>query len=203
MGYCWLELVEQRLAGRGLVQGLAGRPCHKGVSALGASAGAGPCPIALHTCISLHCSPTCHPAARRPPQVCEDCPNVKLEREPEVLTISVEPGMPDGHEIVFFEEGAWETGARPGQEEGGLRRRAGCGARCCAPRDACSFVGSQGLGGPAGPRDSRHRQIDMHRLSRAMPAAPAPCRARCASGWERAGMGGGPAFCRRHWRLSS
>ncbi len=38
-------------------------------------------------------------------QVCEDCPNVKFEREPEVLTVSVEPGMPDGHEITFFEEG--------------------------------------------------------------------------------------------------
>lgn len=38
-------------------------------------------------------------------QVCDDCPNVKLERRREPLTIVVEPGMADGHEIVFFEEG--------------------------------------------------------------------------------------------------
>ncbi|EFN52402.1 hypothetical protein CHLNCDRAFT_138873 [Chlorella variabilis] len=38
-------------------------------------------------------------------QVCEDCPNVKYERESESLTVSVEPGMPDGHTITFFEEG--------------------------------------------------------------------------------------------------
>lgn len=38
-------------------------------------------------------------------QVCEDCPNVKYVREPEALTVHVEPGMPDGHTITFFEEG--------------------------------------------------------------------------------------------------
>ena len=30
---------------------------------------------------------------------------MKLERESETLTASVEPGMPDGHQIIFFEEG--------------------------------------------------------------------------------------------------
>lgn len=38
-------------------------------------------------------------------QVCEDCPNVKYVTEREQLTVSVEPGMPDGHTITFFEEG--------------------------------------------------------------------------------------------------
>ncbi|PRW20497.1 dnaJ ERDJ3B isoform A [Chlorella sorokiniana] len=38
-------------------------------------------------------------------QVCEDCPNVKLVRETDALTVSVEPGMADGHTITFFEEG--------------------------------------------------------------------------------------------------
>ena len=38
-------------------------------------------------------------------QVCDECPNVKLERRREPLTIIVEPGMAEGHEIVFFEEG--------------------------------------------------------------------------------------------------
>ena len=37
--------------------------------------------------------------------MCEDCPNVKFVREPEVLSVSVEPGMPEGHTITFFEEG--------------------------------------------------------------------------------------------------
>jgi DnaJ homolog subfamily B member 11 len=36
---------------------------------------------------------------------CDECPAVKLARERETLTVHVEPGMPDGHEITFFEEG--------------------------------------------------------------------------------------------------
>ena len=38
-------------------------------------------------------------------QVCEKCPNVKLERESELLTVHVEPGMEPGQVISFFEEG--------------------------------------------------------------------------------------------------
>ena len=30
-------------------------------------------------------------------QVCDECPNVKLERRREPLTIIVEPGMAEGH----------------------------------------------------------------------------------------------------------
>lgn len=51
------------------------------------------------------CPPTPLSLRRAAPQVCEDCPNVQLVREPEALTVSVEPGMPDGHTITFFEEG--------------------------------------------------------------------------------------------------
>ena len=47
-------------------------------------------------------SPGSHP---NPFQECEDCPNVRYEREPERLTVHVEPGMPNGHVISFFEEG--------------------------------------------------------------------------------------------------
>lgn len=36
---------------------------------------------------------------------CERCPNVKLAREEERLTVTVEAGMREGHEISFFEEG--------------------------------------------------------------------------------------------------
>jgi len=36
---------------------------------------------------------------------CDECPAVRLVRERAALTVHVEPGMPDGHEIVFFEEG--------------------------------------------------------------------------------------------------
>jgi DnaJ homolog subfamily B member 11 len=38
-------------------------------------------------------------------QQCEDCPNVKLVREKIDLFVEVEAGAPDGHEILFFEEG--------------------------------------------------------------------------------------------------
>jgi hypothetical protein len=65
-----------------------------------------------------------HPAS----QVCEDCPNVKYVTEREQLTVSVEPGMPDGHTITFFEEGEplidgeGQVGGRlEGRQEGGLK----------------------------------------------------------------------------------
>mmetsp|Transcript_3503 Transcript_3503/g.12626 ORF Transcript_3503/g.12626 Transcript_3503/m.12626 type:complete len:345 (+) Transcript_3503:113-1147(+) len=38
-------------------------------------------------------------------QECEDCPNVKLGREDNTLTVEIDKGTPDGHEITFFEEG--------------------------------------------------------------------------------------------------
>lgn len=38
-------------------------------------------------------------------QECEECPAVKLEREKDNITVHVEPGMVDGQEITFFEEG--------------------------------------------------------------------------------------------------
>lgn len=38
-------------------------------------------------------------------QECEECPNVKLVRDVESLSVAVEPGMKDGQEIVFFEQG--------------------------------------------------------------------------------------------------
>ena len=40
-----------------------------------------------------------------PVKECEECDNVKLERKKDVLLVHVEPGMHDGEEIVFFEEG--------------------------------------------------------------------------------------------------
>ncbi|KAL6765851.1 ER DnaJ-like protein 1 [Haematococcus lacustris] len=47
-------------------------------------------------------------------QVCEQCPNVKLEREQEVLTVHVEPGMANGQAITFFEEGEPMIDGEPG-----------------------------------------------------------------------------------------
>ena len=38
-------------------------------------------------------------------QECEECPNVKLVRESEFLTVDVDPGMKDGQELSFFEHG--------------------------------------------------------------------------------------------------
>ena len=47
-------------------------------------------------------------------RVCEECPNVKLERETDVVSVSVEPGMVDGQEISFFEEGEPLVDGEPG-----------------------------------------------------------------------------------------
>jgi DnaJ family protein B protein 11 len=47
-------------------------------------------------------------------QVCEECPAVKLEREKDTITVHVEPGMVDGQEITFFEEGEPMVDGEPG-----------------------------------------------------------------------------------------
>ncbi|KAL9168352.1 hypothetical protein ABFS82_04G009100 [Erythranthe guttata] len=38
-------------------------------------------------------------------QVCEQCPNVKYEREGDFVTVDIEKGMQDGQEVVFYEDG--------------------------------------------------------------------------------------------------
>ncbi|XP_047966372.1 dnaJ protein ERDJ3B [Salvia hispanica] len=38
-------------------------------------------------------------------QVCEQCPNVKYEREGDFITVDIEKGMQDGQEVLFYEEG--------------------------------------------------------------------------------------------------
>lgn len=38
-------------------------------------------------------------------QVCEQCSNVKFEREGYYVTLDIERGMKDGHEVVFYEDG--------------------------------------------------------------------------------------------------
>jgi hypothetical protein len=66
-----------------------------------------------------------HPPLR---QECEQCGNMKYQPETEVVTVSVEPGMPNGHEISFFEEGGWASCLWSGVW-GGCRHvggRAGC-----------------------------------------------------------------------------
>ena len=35
-------------------------------------------------------------------QVCEECPNVKYEREGKFITVDINKGMRDGQVIVFF-----------------------------------------------------------------------------------------------------
>jgi DnaJ family protein B protein 11 len=47
-------------------------------------------------------------------QVCDECPNVKLDRAREALTVHVEPGMAEGHVIAFFEEGEPMIDGEPG-----------------------------------------------------------------------------------------
>ncbi|XP_038896699.1 dnaJ protein ERDJ3B [Benincasa hispida] len=38
-------------------------------------------------------------------QVCEQCPNVKFEREGYFITVDIEKGMQDGQEVTFYEDG--------------------------------------------------------------------------------------------------
>uniref|UniRef100_A0A0C9RIX4 DnaJ protein ERDJ3B n=1 Tax=Wollemia nobilis TaxID=56998 RepID=A0A0C9RIX4_9CONI len=47
-------------------------------------------------------------------QVCEQCPNVKYEREGDFITVDIEKGMQDGQEIVFYEDGEPITDGEPG-----------------------------------------------------------------------------------------
>jgi DnaJ family protein B protein 11 len=47
-------------------------------------------------------------------RVCEDCPNLKYERVADQLTVNIDPGMPDGHQISFFEEGEPLIDGEPG-----------------------------------------------------------------------------------------
>ena len=45
---------------------------------------------------------------------CEECPNVKLARESGFLRAEIDPGVPDGHELLFFEEGEPLVDGEPG-----------------------------------------------------------------------------------------
>ena len=45
---------------------------------------------------------------------CEECPNVKLARESGTLRVEIDPGVPDGHELLFFEEGEPLVDGEPG-----------------------------------------------------------------------------------------
>lgn len=47
-------------------------------------------------------------------QVCEQCPNVKYEREGDYVTVDIEKGMQDGQEIVFYEDGEPVVDGEPG-----------------------------------------------------------------------------------------
>ncbi|CAA2963866.1 dnaJ ERDJ3B-like [Olea europaea subsp. europaea] len=38
-------------------------------------------------------------------KVCEQCPNVKYEREGYFITMDIEKGMQDGQEVIFYEDG--------------------------------------------------------------------------------------------------
>lgn len=47
-------------------------------------------------------------------QVCEQCPNVKYEREGYFVTVDIEKGMQDGQEVVFYEDGEPIIDGEPG-----------------------------------------------------------------------------------------
>jgi DnaJ family protein B protein 11 len=47
-------------------------------------------------------------------QVCQECPNVKFEREGLSIDVDIERGMQDGQEIVFYEDGEPIIDGEPG-----------------------------------------------------------------------------------------
>ncbi|XP_062010841.1 dnaJ protein ERDJ3B-like [Rosa rugosa] len=47
-------------------------------------------------------------------QVCEQCNNVKYEREGYFITVDIEKGMQDGQEVVFYEDGEPIIDGEPG-----------------------------------------------------------------------------------------
>ncbi|CAH9098609.1 unnamed protein product [Cuscuta epithymum] len=47
-------------------------------------------------------------------QVCDQCPNVKYEREGYYVTVDIEKGMQDGQEVVFYEDGEPKIDGEPG-----------------------------------------------------------------------------------------
>ncbi|CAI0454729.1 unnamed protein product [Linum tenue] len=47
-------------------------------------------------------------------QVCDQCQNIKFEREGYSLTVDIEKGMQDGQEVVFYEDGEPKIDGEPG-----------------------------------------------------------------------------------------
>ncbi|XP_010544978.1 PREDICTED: dnaJ protein ERDJ3B [Tarenaya hassleriana] len=47
-------------------------------------------------------------------KVCEQCPNVKHEREGYFVTVDIEKGMQDGQEVAFYEDGEPKIDGEPG-----------------------------------------------------------------------------------------
>ncbi|OIT02533.1 PREDICTED: dnaJ protein ERDJ3B-like [Nicotiana attenuata] len=47
-------------------------------------------------------------------QVCDQCPNVKFEREGYHITVDIEKGTRDGQEVVFYEDGEPKIDGEPG-----------------------------------------------------------------------------------------
>ncbi|CAN1273066.1 DnaJ protein ERDJ3B [Linum perenne] len=47
-------------------------------------------------------------------QVCDQCQNIKHEREGYSLTVDIEKGMQDGQEVVFYEDGEPKVDGEPG-----------------------------------------------------------------------------------------
>ncbi|GLT42622.1 hypothetical protein SLA2020_166120 [Shorea laevis] len=47
-------------------------------------------------------------------EVCEECQNVKFEREGYEITVDIEKGMQDGEEVVFYDDGEPKIDGEPG-----------------------------------------------------------------------------------------
>jgi DnaJ family protein B protein 11 len=103
-----------------------------------------------------------------PTQTCEDCPAVKLVRTTETLRVEVEPGMRDGAEITFFEQGEPVIDGEPGDLKFRLvtvpMSAAAAAAAARAPGGA--GAGGGGAGGGAGGGGSvpafERRGDDLH-----------------------------------------
>jgi DnaJ C terminal domain len=81
-------------------------------------------PTYIHCCcfLAAHsaCAPMAHPRSRRSdrapawPQVCDECPEVELERETVTLSLDIEPGMEAGQTITLYGEGDPHPDGDPG-----------------------------------------------------------------------------------------
>lgn len=80
-------------------------------------------------------SPGRHQYVRQ--RVCDQCPNIKLTMEWSELDVEIEPGMRDGHEIIFHGDGEPHIGLSPALTSSLTQA---CSQQRPHPRLLCRFI---------------------------------------------------------------